>query len=96
MGTVRQTVLSPSACRARAKECLALARLMDEEHRRYLLQMALIWRGLAHDRGLTQQRQIDGILKAAFSKIEQEPVPEVFYSLLGRLAAADPHDDSQH
>jgi hypothetical protein len=69
---------------------------MGEEHRRYLIQMAMIWRGLAHDRELARQAQIDGILRAAFSKIAQEPVPEVFYSLLGRLAAAEPHDDSQH
>ena len=63
---------------------------MDEERRRYLLQMALIWRGLAHDRNLAQQQQIDGMVKAAFSKIAHEPVPEVFYSLLGRLEAAEP------
>ena len=83
-------MLSPSACRARARECLALARLMDEERRRYLLQMALIWRGLAHDRGLAQQQQIDVMIKAAFSRIAHEPVPEVFYRLLGRLEAAEP------
>jgi hypothetical protein len=36
------------------------------------------------------------MLKAAFSKIAQEPAPEAIYSLLSKLEAADQHKVSRH
>lgn len=36
------------------------------------------------------------MIQATFGRIAKEPVPEVFYSLLGRLEAVEPHEDSRH
>ena len=89
-------VLSPAECRARAKECVAFARLMGGEHRRYLLQMARLWRGLAHDRELARHQRIDRMLKAVFGKISQEPVPKEFRTLLARLEARQAARHNRH
>lgn len=87
-------MLSASQCRARARECRILARSMGEDYRPLLLDMARAWDGLARDKQRACNRRITLILKAAFDRIAQEPVPEAFRSLLAELAAAEARTDT--
>lgn len=82
----------PGPSAGRAREYRALARHIS----RYLRKIARISEGMARDRERIRNRRITRLLKVTFGKIEQEPVPEEFRTLLDRLEATEGHRHRRH
>jgi hypothetical protein len=79
---------SAAECREQAKECRALAKGLDGERRQQTLEMAETWEDLARQVDSASNRHLAGMLKATYDNVANEPVPDHFRELLGRLDAA--------
>ena len=79
-----------SECRAQAKKCRALANGFAGDRRQQTLDMAETWEDLARQVDAANNRHLAGMIKATYDKVANEPMPERFRELLGRLDAAEP------
>jgi hypothetical protein len=77
-------------CRAHAAECRALAKSMDRDSRRTILELAEIWDDLALDRQSAYDHPAADALKAYYDHIAREPVPPEFLHLLDQLRTEEP------
>lgn len=83
---------SAAECRERAQECRALADRLDGDRREHTLRMAETWEGLAREVECSSSSYLSGMLKASYDKVAEEPVPEIFRTLLKQLEAAEPRN----
>ena len=79
---------SASECRAQAQEWRTLARNFYGNRRHHALDMAEHWEDLARQLDSANNRHLADMIKATYNKVVNEPVPDRFRDLLGRLDAA--------
>ena len=101
-GDPEDSVKSAAEYRAYAAECRTLAHRVADEHRDHILSMAEAWEELARD--IDGQRShstilASSMLKTAFDKVAEQPVPDKFLLLLEQLSRAsgdsEPPEDSK-